>query len=64
MMAAGQMPRQLNLAVGPEGGFTQAELELALADGWQSIGFGPRILRIETAALALTAAVVARLQRR
>ncbi len=57
-----RVPQQVILAVGPEGGFTQAELDLALAGGWQSIGLGPRILRVETAALALTAAVVVRLQ--
>jgi 16S rRNA (uracil1498-N3)-methyltransferase len=40
-------------AIGPEGGFTQAEVAAALDSGWQGIGLGPRILRIETAALAL-----------
>ncbi|MBI3838027.1 MAG: 16S rRNA (uracil(1498)-N(3))-methyltransferase [Planctomycetia bacterium] len=57
-----QLPRQIVLAIGPEGGFTQAELDLALASGWQSVGFGPRILRVETAALALVATVTARMQ--
>jgi 16S rRNA (uracil1498-N3)-methyltransferase len=39
--------------VGPEGGFTEEEIAAALAAGWQQVGLGPRILRLETAALAL-----------
>jgi 16S rRNA (uracil1498-N3)-methyltransferase len=42
-------------AIGPEGGFTHAELELANAAGAKLISLGPRILRVETAALALAA---------
>jgi 16S rRNA (uracil1498-N3)-methyltransferase len=42
-------------AVGPEGGFSPAELSAARAAGWQSVSLGPRILRVETAALALAA---------
>jgi 16S rRNA (uracil1498-N3)-methyltransferase len=45
---------RLRLAVGPEGGFTDEELGLAAAHGWQRISLGPRTLRVETAALALT----------
>lgn len=47
------------IAVGPEGGFTEAEIELARSNGWQVVGLGPRILRIETAAIALAAALAA-----
>jgi 16S rRNA (uracil1498-N3)-methyltransferase len=43
----------LVFAVGPEGGFTDAEVEEARSAGWQVVGFGSRILRVETAALAL-----------
>ncbi len=46
------------LAVGPEGGFTDEEATAALDAGWPSVNLGPRILRVETAALALTAMVV------
>jgi 16S rRNA (uracil1498-N3)-methyltransferase len=42
-------------AVGPEGGFTDAEGALAREAGWRSVSLGERILRIETAALALAA---------
>ena len=48
----------IRLAVGPEGGFTDEEVALALAHGWQPVGLGPRILRIETAALALAVLMI------
>ena len=43
------------IAVGPEGGFTAAELTEAKNAGWRLVSLGPRILRVETAALALAA---------
>jgi 16S rRNA (uracil1498-N3)-methyltransferase len=43
------------VAIGPEGGFTESELNLARALGWRAVGLGPRILRVETAALLLAA---------
>lgn len=42
-------------AIGPEGGFGPAELTAAREAGWQPVSLGPRILRIETAAIALAA---------
>lgn len=51
--------RQTFIAVGPEGGFTEAEAEAAVAAGWRLVGLGPRILRIETAAAALVASLTA-----
>jgi 16S rRNA (uracil1498-N3)-methyltransferase len=47
------------LAVGPEGGFTDEEIERARSAGWRLLDLGPRILRVETAALALAAWAVA-----
>jgi 16S rRNA (uracil1498-N3)-methyltransferase len=41
-----------SLLVGPEGGWSPAEIESLAAGGWQRISLGPRILRIETAVLA------------
>lgn len=41
--------------VGPEGGFTPAELAAAASSGWQAVSLGSRILRVETAAVALAA---------
>lgn len=43
--------RTLRIAIGPEGGFTQQELVLAKEHGYQSINLGPRIYRVETAAI-------------
>ncbi len=42
------------LVVGPEGGFTDDEVAMAVGRGWQTMNLGPRILRVETAALAMT----------
>ena len=39
-------------AVGPEGGFSQKEIELAESHGWSPLLIGPRVLRTETAGLA------------
>ncbi|MGQ9606130.1 MAG: RsmE family RNA methyltransferase [Thermogutta sp.] len=39
--------------VGPEGGFTTEELEAAASLGWRFVDLGPRIMRIETAAIVL-----------
>jgi 16S rRNA (uracil1498-N3)-methyltransferase len=62
--AAGQTAgRGVTLAVGPEGGFTPAEFEQALGRGWQAVSLGPRVLRVETAAIALVAALVLPLER-
>lgn len=46
------------VAIGPEGGFTDVEAASARGAGWRSISLGPRILRIETAALAIAAKLV------
>jgi 16S rRNA (uracil1498-N3)-methyltransferase len=43
------------IAVGPEGGFTDAEVSMAVASGAKPVSLGPLTLRIETAALALAA---------
>lgn len=40
------------LTVGPEGGFTREETQLAQEQGFHSLSLGPRILRVETASLA------------
>src|SRR5690606_25237436 len=51
--------QSLCLLVGPEGGWSDAELALAAQHGVQSVRFGPRVLRTETAGLALISAVTA-----
>lgn len=40
-------------AIGPEGGWTQAERDSFVKLGWQPVSLGPRILRAETAAIAM-----------
>jgi 16S rRNA (uracil1498-N3)-methyltransferase len=49
--------RSLRIAIGPEGGLTEQEVETATVAGWQAIDLGPRLLRVETAAIAVAAAV-------
>lgn len=46
--------------IGPEGGFTKAEVEAAELAGLAIAGLGPRILRSETVAVAVAAAVLSR----
>lgn len=48
------------LAIGPEGGFTDAEIDVARDHGWRVVSLGTTILRIETAALAGVAILMAR----
>lgn len=45
------------LVVGPEGGLSERERDLALSRGGESVGLGPRVLRTETASLAALAAI-------
>ena len=47
----------LQFAIGPEGGFTEREVEFAENCGWKKRSLGSRILRIETAAIAMVARV-------
>jgi 16S rRNA (uracil1498-N3)-methyltransferase len=51
----------IDLAVGPEGGWTAEEEALFASEGWQSVSLGPRILRAETAGIAAMAVVAAML---
>ncbi len=43
------------VAVGPEGGFTADEVAEAVAAGWGPASLGPRVLRVETAAVVAAA---------
>jgi 16S rRNA (uracil1498-N3)-methyltransferase len=49
------VPREVHVAVGPEGGFAPEELEAFRVAGFAPIGLGPRVLRTETAAIAVLA---------
>jgi 16S rRNA (uracil1498-N3)-methyltransferase len=43
------------MAIGPEGGWSPAEEELAISKGWIPVSLGPTILRSSTAAVAAAA---------
>jgi 16S rRNA (uracil1498-N3)-methyltransferase len=47
------------LVTGPEGGLTAGEVAALCARGFRRAGLGPRILRADTAAIALLAALTA-----
>lgn len=49
----------INILIGPEGGLTEEEEALTQAYGLQLVHFGSRILRCETAGLAIIAAITA-----
>ena len=49
---------QAVVCVGPEGGFSDAEIALAQEAGFQAVSLGPRRLRTETAALAASALIL------
>jgi len=53
----------LLLAIGPEGGWTEDELQLFQKEAWLSASLGPTILRAETAAIAATVLAVSALRR-
>jgi 16S rRNA (uracil1498-N3)-methyltransferase len=48
-------PQSVALMIGPEGGFTDKEEDLAIAQGVLVLAMGPRVLRTETAGLAALA---------
>jgi 16S rRNA (uracil1498-N3)-methyltransferase len=52
---------EILLAIGPEGGWAEDELQLFQKSGWTSASLGPTILRAETAAIAATAIAISEL---
>lgn len=46
---------EITLLIGPEGGFSLAEIDLAVKHNFTAINLGPRILRTETAGIAAIA---------
>lgn len=56
MQKGGRIPTAV-LAIGPEGGWTDAELETARKNRFQEASLGPLILRTETAVVAALAAL-------
>jgi 16S rRNA (uracil1498-N3)-methyltransferase len=55
------LTRDIILAFGPEGGWTESEFELFRDAGWISVSLGNTILRVETAAIAALAVTLSEL---
>jgi 16S rRNA (uracil1498-N3)-methyltransferase len=55
-----EKPPEISILIGSEGGFTATEIDFAQQNGFQPLRLGPRILRTETAAPALLAALHAK----
>lgn len=53
-----QTPLEISLFIGPEGGWAEAEVDLARGQGALTVSLGPRILRAETAGLVAVAAIL------
>lgn len=53
--AAGLTPNRVAILVGPEGGLSTTEIASAEQSGWTTFRAGPRVMRTETAAIALLA---------
>ena len=53
---------QAGIFIGPEGGFEEAEIEEAVKAGFEPISLGSRILRTETAGLAVLAVAMYQLE--
>lgn len=53
----GRPAASVTIAIGPEGDWNAAEMELAAQLGYAPVRFGPRILRTETAGVAAIAAI-------
>jgi 16S rRNA (uracil1498-N3)-methyltransferase len=52
------VPEMVTIFIGPEGGFSQTEVQQARDKGAVPVTLGPRILRTETAGLVVTTAVL------
>lgn len=50
--------KKINVFIGPEGGFDESEVEKAKCAGIHTVTLGPRILRTETAPLAVCSAIM------
>jgi len=60
--ASGKEAPSFEIAIGPEGGWAPTEETLFDANGWRAVSLGPRILRVETAAIAALAIVASALE--
>lgn len=55
---SGKIPKTVSVMIGPEGGFDGEEIRLAKENGITSVTLGKRILRTETAPLAVCSAIL------
>ncbi|MDO5344478.1 MAG: 16S rRNA (uracil(1498)-N(3))-methyltransferase [Lachnospiraceae bacterium] len=62
ILARIQPGQSVGIFIGPEGGFEEAEVEMALRQGAQAITLGRRILRTETAGMCVLSALMFRLE--
>ena len=62
VVAAQNETPELEIAIGPEGGWASEEEALFDANGWRAVSLGPRILRAETAAIAALSVVASFLE--
>ena len=51
--------KSFQILIGPEGGFSEAEIKVAENAGFKSLSLGKRVLRTETASLSITSAILA-----
>lgn len=51
-------PAKIGIFIGPEGGFTEDEAERAAVSGIKPVSLGPRILRTETAGIAVISIIM------
>lgn len=54
-LGAYDAPQSVALLIGPEGGLSEAEVELAISHGFKPLALGPRVMRTETAPVAAQA---------
>lgn len=50
--------KEISVFIGPEGGFTEEEIDAAQKRGLMAVSLGPRILRAETAGLVTASAIL------
>jgi 16S rRNA (uracil1498-N3)-methyltransferase len=51
--------KSFQILIGPEGGFSEAEIKVAENTGFKSLSLGKRVLRTETASLSIASAILA-----
>jgi 16S rRNA (uracil1498-N3)-methyltransferase len=54
-LLSAELPKHIAVLIGPEGSFTDDEVETAVQNGFTAVDLGARILRTETAAVAAAA---------